>query len=53
MWHLQNVEIDEYCEIMCIKRRNLYYKIKSDKIKSFKIGKHVFAIINDNLKLKL
>ena len=40
------VSIDEYCKILCMKRRNVYYQVKSGKIKSVNIANHLFPIIN-------
>ena len=40
------VSIDDYCEIMAMKKRNVYYQVKSGKIKAFNIGKHIFPLIN-------
>jgi hypothetical protein len=41
------VSIDEYCQIMEVKRRATYYKIESGLIKHFPIGQHKFPLIND------
>lgn len=41
------VSIDEYCEIMYIKKRNLYYKLENNYIKYFEIGGHKYPIINE------
>lgn len=40
------VGVDEYCEIMCVKKRNVYYQIESGKIKSINISGHSFPLIN-------
>lgn len=41
------VSVDEYCKIMCMKRRNVYYKIQEKTIKSITISGHIFPIINN------
>jgi predicted DNA-binding transcriptional regulator AlpA len=40
------VSMDEYCEVIGMKRRNVYYQIKEKKIKSLIIGKHIFPMVN-------
>jgi hypothetical protein len=40
------VDIDEYCHVMGMKRRNAYYKIENKNIKSITIGRHVFPMVN-------
>lgn len=40
------VSVDEYCKIMCMKKRNVYSRIKSGSIKHYSISGHVFPIIN-------
>ena len=41
------VSIDEYCSIMNIKKRNLYYKMDSGSVMYFEFGNHKYPVINN------
>lgn len=43
------VTVAEYAEIMCIKRREAYRHVKSNKVKSIIISGVIFVVINDKL----
>ena len=41
------VSIEQYCEVMNIKKRNLYYKLDNGSVAFFEFGGHKYPIINE------
>jgi hypothetical protein len=41
------VTVDEYCKIMCEKRRTVYDKLKNNKIMKIEIAGRIFVIVNE------